>query len=178
MDKHYNTPGDGHSRTHSASAGPLPYSDVNIRDNSNLDYAVKLIHAVCGLAGSTSYVDDIRTDLRERGVIRALRDHNTPVLYNWLIEILSFQGISDAAASGYMARHGTVRWFDIDGALSRRPLCPSSAGIGSSSGCQYTNGRRHAPNPRTSAHAHCPDTRCGMAGSIRWHTAYFCSCGM
>jgi hypothetical protein len=96
-----------------------------------------LVHAVCGLAGSTPYVDDIRADLRERGVIRALRDHNTPVLYDWLIEILSFQGISDAAASGYMARHGTVRWFDIDGALSRRPSCPRLGGYWQFTDCGY-----------------------------------------
>ena len=73
-------------------------------NNPNLAYAVQLVHAVCCLAGSASYLDDIRADLRDRGIIRAVRDHDTPALFDWLIEALSFQGISDTVASGYMAR--------------------------------------------------------------------------
>ena len=106
-------------------------------DNSNLDYAVKLVNSVCGLAGSTSYIDDIRTDLRERGVTRALRNHDTAVLYDWLIEILSFQGISDAAASQFIELHGSVGWSDIEAALSRRPSCPKLGGYWQFTGCQY-----------------------------------------
>jgi hypothetical protein len=78
--------------------------------NPNLAHAVKIVHATCCLAGSASYLDELRSELRERGVIRAVRDHDTPALFDWLIEILSFQGISDAVASGYMDQHGTVRW--------------------------------------------------------------------
>jgi hypothetical protein len=68
--------------------------------NPNLAYAIRLVHAVCCLAGSASYLDDIHADLRELGVVRAVRNHDTPALYDWLIEILSFQGISDAVAAG------------------------------------------------------------------------------
>jgi hypothetical protein len=78
--------------------------------NPNLAYALKIVHATCCLAGSASYLDDIRADLRDRGISRAVRDHDTPVLFDWLVEALSFQGISDAVAAGYMDQHGTVRW--------------------------------------------------------------------
>jgi hypothetical protein len=81
--------------------------------NPNLAYAVKIVHGTCCLAGSASYLDDLRADLREHGVIRAVRDHDTPALFDWLMEILSFQGISDAVALGYIAQHGSVRWADI-----------------------------------------------------------------
>ena len=84
----------------------------NAHTNVNLAYAVQLVHGTCCLAGSASYLDDVRTDLRRRGITRAIRDRDTPALFDWLVETLSFQGISDAVASGYMAQHGTVRWSE------------------------------------------------------------------
>ena len=90
---------------------------VTVPPNPNLAYAVQVVHATCCLAGSASYLDDIRAELNGRGVIRAVRDHDTPALFDWLIEALSFQGISDSVASGYMARHGSVRWSEIAAAL-------------------------------------------------------------
>jgi hypothetical protein len=96
--------------------------------NPNLAYATRIVHAVCCLAGSPSYLDDLRTDLGARGVIRAVKKHDTPTLFDWLIETLSFQGISDAVAAGYMAHHGSVRWAEIAEALSRTPSCPKLGG--------------------------------------------------
>ena len=98
---------------------------VTVPPNPNLAYAVQMVHATCCLAGSASYLDDIRAD---RGISRAVRDHDTPALFDWLIEALSFQGISDSVASGYIARHGSVRWSEIAAALSRNPSCPKLAG--------------------------------------------------
>ena len=83
--------------------------------NADLHYAVQLVHATCCLAGSASYLDDIRADLRDCGIIRAIKDHDTPVLFDWLVGMLSFQGISDAVAAGYIAQHGNARWADVDG---------------------------------------------------------------
>src|ERR1700726_4363361 len=92
--------------------------------NPNLAYAVRIVHATCCLAGSASYLDDIRADVGELGGIRAVKSHDTPTLLDWLIEILSFQGISDAVAAGYIAQHGNVCWAEIAEALSRNPTCP------------------------------------------------------
>jgi hypothetical protein len=108
--------------------------------NANLAYAVQLVHASCCLAGSGSYLEDVRADLRRRGIIRAIKDHDTPALFDWLVETLSFQGISDAVASGYIAQHGTVRWSDIADALSRRPSCSKLGGYWRFYGCQYHKG--------------------------------------
>jgi hypothetical protein len=77
--------------------------------NPNLAYAIRIVHSTCCLAGSAAYLAELRADLREHGVIRAVRDHDTPALFDWLMEILSFQGISDAVALGYIAQHGSVR---------------------------------------------------------------------
>ena len=105
--------------------------------NANLAYAVNLVHATCCLAGSASYLDDVRRELRSNGVVRAVRDHDTPALFDWLVGILSFQGISDSVASGYMAQHGSVRWSDIAEALSRSPLCPKLGGYWRFYDCRY-----------------------------------------
>jgi hypothetical protein len=56
-------------------------------------YAVRMVHATCCLAGSASYLADLREDLRHHGIIRAVRDHDTPALFDWLIKTLSFQGL-------------------------------------------------------------------------------------
>ena len=112
--------------------------------NINLAYAVHLVHTTCCLAGSASYLDDVRVDQQTR---RAIRDHDTPALFDWLIEILSFQGISDAVASGYMAQHGTVRWSDIAEALSRTPSCPKLGGYWRFYDCQYHKGAGTCSEP-------------------------------
>ena len=115
--------------------------------NPNLAYAVQLVHAVCYLAGSASYLDDIRADLGELGVIRAVKNHDTPALYDWLIEIMSFQGISDAVALEYIAQHGSVRWADIAEALSRTPSCPKLGGYWRFYDCRYHKGSDTCSEP-------------------------------
>jgi hypothetical protein len=106
--------------------------------NPNLAYAVKSVHATRCLAGSASYLADLRADLH--GVIRAVREHDTPALFDWLMEILSFQGISDAVALGYMAQHGSARWADIAEALSRSPSCSKLGGYWRFYDCRYHKG--------------------------------------
>jgi hypothetical protein len=115
--------------------------------NASLQYAVQLVHATCCLAGSASYLDDVRGDLRHRAIIRAIKAHNTPALFDWLVELLSFQGISDSVASGYMAQHGNVRWADIADGLSRPPSCPKLGGYWRFYGCRYHKGSGTCAEP-------------------------------
>jgi hypothetical protein len=121
--------------------------DKTTHTNADLNYAVQLVHATCCLAGSASYLDDIRADLRDRGIIRAVKDHDTPALFDWLVETLSFQGISDSVASGYMAQHGSVRWADIAEGLSRTPSCPKLAGYWRFCDCRYHKGTGTCAEP-------------------------------
>jgi hypothetical protein len=112
----------------------------SFQPNANLAHAVNLVHAICGLGGSPSYVDDVLDAMRERGIHRAIEHHDTAALFDWLIEVLSFQGISDAVASQYIAQHGSIRWFEIAEALSQRPSCPKLGGYWRFYGCQYNKG--------------------------------------
>ena len=104
-------------------------STQDLRTNANLAYAMKCVHTVCCLAGSPSYIDDLREGLRDRGVVHAIKNHDTAALFDWLIEIFSLQGISDAVASGYIAEHGNVRWSDVANGLSKAPSCPKARGL-------------------------------------------------
>ena len=115
--------------------------------NPNPAYAVKLIHSICCLAGSPSYIDDIREDLGERGVIRAIKDHDTPVLFDWLMEVLSFQGISDGVALGYIADHGNARWSEIAAALAPTAPCPKLGGYWRFYNCRYHKGSHTCSEP-------------------------------
>jgi len=108
--------------------------------NADLRYAVQLVHATCCLAGSASYLDSVRADLRDCGIVRAIKDHDTPALFDWLVERLSFQGISDSVAYGYMAEHGSVRWADIADGLARTPSCPKLGGYWAFYDCRYHKG--------------------------------------
>jgi len=121
--------------------------EQDLHANPNFAYATKIVHAACCLAGSASYLDDLRDDLGDRGIIRAVRDHDTPALFDWLIEDLSFQGISDAVALGYMTEHGTVRWSDIADALSATPSCPKLGGYWRFYDCRYHKGSYTCSEP-------------------------------
>src|SRR6202047_3743593 len=72
---------------------------------SAIDHAVRLIHAICGLAGSPSLIDEIRADLRADKIRAAIRSRDTGPVFDWLMAAFSFQGISDQVAYEYMQKH-------------------------------------------------------------------------
>ena len=109
--------------------------------NVNLAYAVQLVHATCCLAGSASYLDDVRADLRKRGVIRAVRDHDTPALFDWLVETLSFQGISDSVASGIWRSMAPSDGRTLPMPCREDHRVKSSVGTGSSMAASTTRGQ-------------------------------------
>jgi hypothetical protein len=49
------------------------YPKIQNEPGSAINHAVRLIHAVCGLAGSATWIDDIRADLRADKVQGAIR---------------------------------------------------------------------------------------------------------
>src|ERR1700738_4219011 len=75
-----------------------------------INHAVRLIHAICGFAGSQTLIDEARADLRADKVRAAIRSHDTGPVFDWLMAALSYQGISDQVAYDYMERHGRARW--------------------------------------------------------------------
>jgi hypothetical protein len=52
-------------------------------------------------------------NLARHNVSAAVQQHDTPAIFDWLMEALSYQGVSDRVAYGYMEQHGWIRWADI-----------------------------------------------------------------
>src|SRR4051794_23621970 len=123
----------GRTRLHGASASARePYKPFV--------HPILIIDRVCCLAGSSSLVDDIRAT--NRGLRTAIRRHDTAAVFDWLIETLSFQGISDRVAEGYIARHGQVTWRGIESGLTGPGNCPKLGSYWQYHGCRFDKGSR------------------------------------
>jgi hypothetical protein len=80
-------------------------------------------------------------------VIAAVQRHNTPGIFDWLVDALSYQGVSDSIAYGYMEQHGRVRWHDISAALVEAPNCSKLRCYWAFEGCRYLKGAGSCANP-------------------------------
>jgi hypothetical protein len=112
-----------------------------------LDHAVRIIHAICGLAGSPTWIDDIRADLTADKVRGAIRRYDSATLFDWLLAALSYQGISDQVAHDYMEKHGRATWHDIDQKLGRGVSCPKLKSYWHFHGCRYGKASRTCAEP-------------------------------
>jgi len=102
-----------------------------------LNHAVRLIHAVCGLAGSPTLIDEIRAELSADKVRAAIRNRDTGPVFDWLMAAVSYQGISDQVADEYMEKHGRARWQQIKHGLDRGASCPKLKSYWHFHDCRY-----------------------------------------
>ena len=84
-----------------------------------------------------TFLDDVRTDAREAGIVEAIANHNTPRISDWLLSAFSYQGISDQVARGYIRKHGSASWSDIAAGLNSAPSCPLLRSHWDFDGCRY-----------------------------------------
>jgi hypothetical protein len=111
------------------------------------NHAVRLIHAICGLAGSATLINEIRAELRSDKVIAAIRHRQTGPVFDWLMAALSYQGISDQVAYEYMEKHGRATWRDIAQNLGRGASCPKLKTYWHFHGCRYDKLSRTCAEP-------------------------------
>src|SRR6266481_2779459 len=111
-----------------------------------IDHAVRLIHAICGLAGSASLINDIRADLRADKIRAAIRNGDSAVVFDWLLAALSYQGISDQVAYEYMEKHGRTAWSDIARQIGRAS-CPKLKSYWHFCDCRYEKTSRSCAEP-------------------------------
>jgi hypothetical protein len=112
-------------------------------DTGAFDYAVRLIHQVCCLAGSF----DLLQDFRDHALCTAVERHDTAALFDRLIYQFSFQGISDQIAINYMARHGQATWRSVRKNLAERPSCPKLQTYWVFHACRYEKTSRTCAEP-------------------------------
>ncbi len=119
----------------------------SISASARLGKAVRLVRRICVVAGARGIIDDARVGLARHGVIAAVQRHDTAAIFDWLIDALSYQGVSDSIAYGYMERHGRLRWHDITGALGETPSCPKLRCYWCFEACGYRKGSGSCANP-------------------------------
>lgn len=132
--------------------------------------AFRLVRRICGVAGAGSLIDDIRVGLARHGVIAAVQRHDTAVMFDWLIDALSYQGVSDSIAYGYMEQHGRVRWYDITAALAECPSCSKLGCYWPFERCGYRKSSGSCANPEHQSA--CPLPRLDLRNGRLNQTAY------
>jgi hypothetical protein len=112
-----------------------------------LDHATRIILQVCQLAGSRTIIDDARAWLDADGIRAAIRNRNTAALFDWLVAILSHQGISDQVAEDYMERYGQASWHVIESDLAHGANCPKLKSYWHFCDCRYNKSRYTCSEP-------------------------------
>ena len=96
------------------------------RRQQGIGFATDLILQTCRASPDPTYLKRMQASLTRQGIRSAVSQHNTPALFDWLIEVASYQGISDSIAWSYMEEHGRVTWADISAAFGHPPPVRSS----------------------------------------------------
>jgi hypothetical protein len=119
-----------------------------------LTRAAKLVHQICCVAGSASLIEDARSEGSPEPLGCSIERLDTPALFNWLVAVISFQGISDRAAASFMRKHGSITWLDISYRLSKKPSCPKLKSYWHFNRCGYQKSARSCARP--DLFARCP----------------------
>jgi len=99
------------------------------------------------IADATTFVTDAKTALVNEGVRHAVRCHDDAALFDWLIDVLSYQGVADAIAAAYMDENGRISWRDVAQGLARPNLCPKLSCYWQFVDCGYRKSTRTCSEP-------------------------------
>jgi hypothetical protein len=133
-------------------------------------HARSIVRRVCDYAGQVTCIDDLRHEATEAGLVAAVDAHDTAAIFDWLIREVSHQGISDAVADGYIARHGNATWAAIDRSLRTNPDCGKLKGYWGFTDCRYHKGFQTCAEP--SHFGGCPLPRHPLRNGRLNQTAY------
>ena len=116
-------------------------------DAEGLRYARSIVKRVCKIAGNVTCIDDLQHEAFETGLVAAVETGDTPVIFDWLMHVVSHQGISDAVADGFIDRHGNVTWAEISGALGTDRGCQKLRGYWAFTRCLYHRSSQTCAEP-------------------------------
>jgi hypothetical protein len=124
-----------------------------------IDQAVDMAAALLALvAGDESGGPGELTSLASSEISAAIEARDTPALFRILTDGFAFQGISDAGARGFIAKHGNANWADIEQALAdASDVCPKLENFDTYQGCGFRKSMRTCANP--DALSSCPVPR-------------------
>ncbi|MGE3643291.1 MAG: hypothetical protein AB7F96_05500 [Beijerinckiaceae bacterium] len=103
--------------------------------------AIRLIDRVCRIAAPRDFGPGFIDDPSKNALQEAVASHDTPALYNWLIEIFAYQGIADRIARSWMDDNGRVTWHDVETGLQANSCqCAKLTSYWTFHGCRYRKG--------------------------------------
>ncbi len=110
--------------------------------------AVDLVRTICLLPGNSELLGNAFRGAGPRWLRQAIRERDTPALYDWLITGFSFQGISDRIAADYIDRHGNASWAVVEDLLGTRHCrCEKLTGFAAYRDCGYRKTAQTCRNP-------------------------------
>ena len=102
------------------------------------DEAVRMLSMLCQLTVGPGYLAQVAGQVQQEGLTEDLATGQSDRLYAALMGAFSMQGISDAIALGYIARHGNATRARLAADLGRsRCACPKLAGFDAYQACRY-----------------------------------------
>jgi hypothetical protein len=135
-----------------------------------LTHARRLILRVCHLSGTAAFIEEAGLGRQGKELRKAIRGRNTAELFDWLVEALSYQGISDEVAKNFMDLHGLASWQVIESDLRKRPSCPKLRSYWHFYDCRYNKSQFTCAEP---GHlADCPLPRSWLRNGRLNQTAY------
>ena len=87
-------------------------------------FATNTIRRTFLRSASSQFLDDHRSEHRKSGISAAIRARDSSRLFQWMVETLSFQGISNRVAAGFMEKHGKIGWQDVQLVVGPDAACP------------------------------------------------------
>jgi len=93
------------------------------------------------------YLENIRQNLISDGIPAAIARSDTPFLFNHLVGVIQFQGISDRNAASFTAKNGLDGWDEINADLDAGPTCPRLRSYWDFNGCGYRKGAATCAEP-------------------------------
>jgi hypothetical protein len=83
------------------------------------------------LAAPKTFLADIRAAATTNGLQDAVTRRQTQPSFDYLMRVVQYQDVSDAAADGFTRKHGSVSWDWIaEDDLQRKDVCPLLAPTG------------------------------------------------
>ena len=124
-----------------------------IRTQSAWAY-VRTVTAPAVALAPSNYLCEIAGRLDEVGVRYAVANRDSGPIVDWLLSLLSLQGISDAVAFAFDASNGGITAADLHAAFTEPPSCSRLRSFWHFDRCGYRKGRQTCAEP--SHYASCP----------------------
>jgi hypothetical protein len=133
------------------------------------EMAAALIAAVCDLCAGSEYLVQTRRAFQNNGVADAIRDRRVGPIYEWLVQLFGYQGVTDHVARQTWATSGGVSHGAVARSLAAAS-CPKLRAYWTFEGCGHRKGRWECGEP--DHRIECPLPRLAMRNGRLNQSAY------